>query len=367
MPDRLTLLIDGRRYWGWSSVRVSRGIDRCVSDFRIEVSERWTGQGETWKILPFAACQVLIDDEVVLTGYVEEYAPSIGATEHRTAIAGKSKTGDLVECTPEITGGQFRGYSLAALARAVCAPFGIGVVVQTDAAAMTFDNVQIERCETAFTFLERFGRLAGVLLTDDANGDLVLTTAGEAAAAGALVEGVNIQAATAKLSSRGRFSQFIVKGQSGLSAGSSVQTGLRAEADDPDVPRYRPRVVMAESQLSLAQMQQRANWLRQRAFGMATEADITVAGWRQADGTLWQPNLLVPVTSSALGVDADLLIARVEFALDAHTGRTTTLHVGPVQAFAPDPGQVRLHKQHGRRRGRGRGGCPNWSGAGGIA
>ncbi len=364
MADDLTLLIDGRRYWGWSSVRVSAGIDRCVSDFRIEVSERWTGQGEDWKILPFAACQVLIDDEPVLTGYVEEYSPSIGAVEHRTTIAGKSKTGDLVECTPEILGGQFRGYSLAAIARAVCAPFGVAVVVGTSAADMTFQNVQIERCETGFSFLERLGRLAGVLLTDDANGNLLLTTAGQNAAAGALVEGVNIQAATARLSSHGRYSQFIVKGQSGLSAGTSVQTGLRAEADDASVPRYRPRVVIAESQLSLAQMQQRANWLRQRAFGMATSADITLAGWRQADGSLWQPNLTVPVTSSALGVDADLLIARVEFNLSAQSGRTTTLHVGPVQAFTPDPGAVRMHKAHGKRRRRG--GCPTWHSAGGI-
>lgn len=363
-PDRLTLLIDGRRYWGWKSARVSCGIDRCVTDFRLEVSEKWAGQEVPWKILPFVPCQVLIDDEPICTGYVEEYTPRIGPAEHNTEISGKSKTGDLVECTPEITGGQFRGYPLAAISRAVCSLFFIDVVVEAAAASETFDNVQIERCETAFTFLERLGRLSGVLLTDDGLGRLVLTTAGSTQAAGSLVEGVNIQSASARLSSRGRFSQYIVKGQSGLSSGTSVQTSLRAEADDTDVPRFRPKVVVAESQLDLAKMKLRANWLKQSAFGRATEADITVVGWRQPDGTLWTRNQLVAVASAALGVEMDLLIARVEFGLTPQAGRTTTLHLGPVQAFTPDPGEVRMHKHKGRGRGRGRGGCPCWDGAG---
>ncbi len=363
-PDRLSLLIGGRRYWGWKTARVSCGIDRCVSDFRFEVSERWMGQGIPWKILPYADCQVLIDDEAILTGYVEDYTPRIGPLEHGTEISGKSKTGDLIECTPEIDGGQFRGYSLAAIARAVCALFGIDVVVEASGASQTFDTVQIERCETAFTFLERLGRLSGVLLTDDPLGRLVLTTAGTVQATGSLVEGVNIQSASARLSSRGRFSHYIVKGQAGLSGGAtSVQTGLRAEAVDSDVPRFRPKVVMAESQLSLLQMQQRANWLKQSAFGRATEADITVAGWRQADGTLWTRNRLVTVLSPTLGVSADLLIARAEFAITAQAGKVTTLHVGPVQAYTPDPGAVRLRKHRGHGHG-GRGGCPSWDGAG---
>jgi len=382
-PDRLTLLINGRRYEGWQAVRVSHGIDRCVSDFHLEVSERWTGQETPWQILPYAVCQILIDDEVILTGYVEDYDPRIGPAEHSTQITGKSKTMDLLECTPDIPSGQFRGYPLAAIARSIAALFGIDVVVEApDAETWTFDNAQFERCETAFTFLERLGRMAGVLLSDDAQGRLVLTTAGGTRAAGSLVEGQNIQRGSAKLTSKGRFSEYIVKGQHGVAksggqtwggaggvggpsspaAGAKVQTSMRVVAYDTDVPRYRPRVVLAESQLTLAGMQMRANWLRQAAFGHSVSADITVAGWRQADGSLWQRNQIIAVTSPTLGVDQDLLIARVEFALAAGTGRTTTLHVAPVQAYTPDPGQVKLHKHKGKGHG---GNCPNWQGAGG--
>jgi prophage tail gpP-like protein len=369
-PDILTLTINGRLYSGWKAIRVSRGIDRCVSDFHFEVSERWTGQSTPWQILPFAACTVAIDGAPIITGYVDDYAPKIGPTEHNTEITGRSKTVDLLECTSDIPGGQFSGYSFAAIARAVAAQYGIGVVVQADAAnTATFADTQKERCETDFSFLERLGRLSGVLLSDDESGNLVLTTAGSARATGNLVEGQNIQSGSANLTSKGRFSVYIVKGQHGLgvagaagwsTAAGTVQTQMQVMATDTGVPRYRPKVILAESQMTQAGMQQRANWLKQAAYGKATRADITVAGWRQPDGTLWTVNQLVAVTSPTLGVDQDLLIARVEFGLNETAGRTTTLHVGPVEGFTPDPGQVRLHKKKGKG-----GNCPCWTGAGG--
>jgi prophage tail gpP-like protein len=382
-PDIPILTINGRAYSGWETLRVSRGIDRCVSDFKITVSERWTGQATPWQILPFAACQVAIDGTPVLTGYVDEYNPKIGPKEHAVEIAGRSKTQDLVDCTPDVPSGQYSGYSLAQIARSVAALFGIGTVVLTDLANETFADAQIERSETAFTFLERLGRLSGVLLSDDELGRLVLTTAGSTRATGTLVQGQNMQSATAKLSASKRFSDYIVKGQHSIGTGGSsswggaggigsetaavpagtVQTQMEAVAHDSTVPRYRPRVVLAESQLTAAGMQLRANWLRQAAYGNATKAEITVAGWRQPDGTLWTVNTLVPVTSPSLGVDQDLLIARVEFELSARAGRTTKLHVGPVEGFTPDPGEVKIHKKKGNGKGAN---CPTWTGAGGA-
>jgi prophage tail gpP-like protein len=253
------------------------------------------------------------------------------------------------------------------------------VVVEAEAAdTSTFADAQIERCETAFTFLERLGRLSGVLLSDDAQGRLVLTTAGRTRASGSVVEGQNIQAARAILSARHRFSDYIVKGQHGLGVGGAaswggaagiggaappagvVQTQQEAKAHDAGVPRYRPRVVLAESQLTEAGMQLRANWLRQAAYGRATQAEITVPGWRQPDGTLWTVNQIASVASATLGVDQDLLIARAEFELTPQAGRVTKLHLGPVEGYTPDPGQVRLRKHKGKHSN-----CPIWTGAGG--
>lgn len=382
-PDILTLTVNGRAYRGWTGARVSRGLDRCATDFELKVTERWLGQDTPWQILPFAACVVKIDDDVVMTGYVDDYLPEIAAREHAVRISGRSRTQDLIDCTPDLAGGQFSGYTLAAIARAVCALFGIGVVDQSNGlSANTFADATLERGETGFSFLERLGRLSGVLLSDDANGNLVLATVGATRASGRLAQGDTILAASGVLSGRHRFSEWIVKGQHALGVGGSqswggaggtgtpapaaapaVQTQQRAVALDPTVPRYRPRIVLAESMLTGAGLQLRANWLRQQAFGAGTRALITVQGWRQPDGTLWQVNQIVPVTAPALGVDQDLLIVGVEFAILLYEGRVTRLRVAPVAAFTPDPGAVKLHKKKGTK---GKGGAPNWTGAGGA-
>lgn len=370
--DDLTLLIGGRAYAGWMKARLARGIDRFCADFDVEVSERWQGQNAPWQIQPFQACQIRIGSDTVLTGYVEAYKPRFDARMHRVRICGRSRTCDLVECTPDIPSGQYRGYTLEAICRGVCALFGISVVVNTDA-TMVVADATIERCETAYTFLERLGRLAGVLMTDDADGNLVLCGVGATRASGALVQGQNILRAEADLDVRRRFSDYIVKGQTGETAGSGaggiyrdlagpgpvigpsatgpVNCGLRAVAHDGSVPRYRPHVTLAESQLGAAQMQQRANWQMHYAFGRATKARIEVAGWRQPDGTLWRENQIVPVTAPWLQVDQDLLVVGVDYRIDEHEGRVTTLSVGPVEGYTPDPGQVRIHKHKGKGAG----------------
>jgi prophage tail gpP-like protein len=366
MPDQLQLLIDGQAYGGWTEIRVTRGLTRCATDFDIAVTERWTNQGQPWRILPGAPCQIRIGRDVLLTGYVDAYQPTIDAAAHGVRIAGRSKTEDLIDCSPDIPSGQFAGYTLAAIAASICKLFGIEAIVQTDAALDVVDNATIERCETAWTFLERLCRLAGVLAYDDVNGNLVLTRVGDTHASGRVLEGVNLLGGHAKLTLHKRFSQYIVKGQRGLgaghAAGPAVQNQMRAVAIDPDVLRYRPHVAIAESALSLAKLQDRADWQRNYAYGQSIEAEVRLAGWRQPDGTLWATNQLIPVTAPSFGVDQDLLVAKTQFTLDDRDGHVTTLTVGPIEGYTPDPNEVKNHKH--KRANRHPSGT-NWNGFGG--
>jgi prophage tail gpP-like protein len=384
--DIPSLLINGTIYSGWISLEAERAIDSMVSTATLEITEQWQPTSKPWQIGRWDAATLFIGKDVWLTGYVDEIQPSYDATGHRVSVRLRSKTQDLVDCTPDIQSGQYRGYTLDAIARAICAPFKISVVVNTDA-SQVFADATLQRGETAFTFLERLGRLAGVLLTDDAMGRLVLTTAGVSRAAGSLTQGVNILAASARLSSEGRFSTYVVKGQRALgstlpnwsSAGgigdiglggvaaeqaaiTPVATQLRATATDTSVPRYRPKITMAEGQLDDAGMQRRVNWERNYAVGRSTDATISVVGFRQPDGSLWQENQLVAVTSDYLQLDQDLLVASIRLRLADDSGRTVEMKLGPIEGYTPDPGEVKIHSKKGKK---GSGGI-DWSSAGGI-
>ena len=375
--DIVTITVNGARFGNWTDITISRALDRLKSVFTLTCTEQSFTNGPLFDVAPFSAVVVKIGSDTIITGYVDEVSCEADGTRHTITVTGSSKTGDLVECTPDISSGQFKGYTLEQIARAVCAPFKIGVIVQTDSSQI-FPDATLQRGEQAFPFLERLGRLAGVLLTDDVNGNLVLTTAGTTRANGRLVQGGNISAQSCKLNVEHRFSIYIVKGQTALgstnpnwsgaggigspssAAPAPVATALRATATDTGVPRYRPKISLAEAQLDAAGMQRRANWERNFSLGRATMAEITVAGFRQPDGTLWQSNTLVSVTAPFLQIDQDLLIAETTFTLSATNGPRTKLRVGPVEGFTPDPGQVKLHAKKGKKGKT----APNWNGAG---
>ena len=261
-----------------------------------------------------------------------------------------------------------------------------------DAVQSSVADATIERAETAWTFLERLCRLAGVLACDTPAGELLLTRVSSVRAAGSLLQGAggNIVEEAGHFDVRRRHSIYVVKGQSGVGGGAitpqaadpyatgivrianqatytpdppgraggtgHVQTGQRAQSLDLGVPRYRPHVSIAESQLTQAGMQLRADWQRNYAFGRATSAEVSVNGFCQPDGTLWSVNQIVSATLPRIGLDQDLLVVRVKQTAAAGPGRRTHLTIAPAEGYTPDPGEVKLrrHKAGGRRGSKGK-------------
>lgn len=76
--------------------------------------------------------------------------------------------------------------------------------------------------------------------------------------------------------------------------------------------------------------------MRQRA-ARTDEATYTVQGWRQGDGSLWQPNLQVIVFDPVLGFNnRQMVIAEVTYQQDEN-GTVTEIRVGPPDAYLPEP------------------------------
>ncbi|HVE20658.1 MAG TPA: contractile injection system protein, VgrG/Pvc8 family [Acidocella sp.] len=371
MTDIPVLTVNGQNYSGWTAVSWGRGLDRCVSDFDLEVTERWPDS--TRPILPLAPATISVGGEQVFAGYVDSYLPSLQADEHSVRITGRGKTQDLVDCSPNVAAGQFSGYTVAAVARALCQMFGIGCDVQTDLANVVIPDVTIQPAESAFNFLDRLCVVAGVIAIDDANGNLLLVTAGTTKSSTVLMQGVNLKAVSAEITSTDRFSEYIVKGQAGLSAqlgasgqttpaGAQVQTAQVASVTDSSVTRFRPKVFMAESATGQASLLTQAQWHLNYALGRSTKATATVVGWRQDDGTFWAPNLMVTIIAPVIGVNEDLLIYSVLFRLTANGGHETVLTLTPVQAAQPNPRELRQKKGKKGRKGSG----IDWTGAGGF-
>lgn len=327
------LKVDGAFYGGWKALRVSRSIEQMAGTFELEVTERWPGQPRAAAIRPGRPCQLLLDGEPVITGFIDTVSPDYDANRHTVRIAGRDKTADLVDCSAIYKSGQWRNVKLDELARALIKPFGIKLVVEAPIGT-AFSSWNIQEGESVFECLERAARMKALLITSNPEGKLVITRSGKTKLDYGLTEGINIKSARADFTWKDRFSTYVVKGQGRLGEdGEAAHAAPSGRVTDDVVDRYRPLVVLAESHSQNSTLRDRAEWERNVRRGRSARASIAVQGWRYPRRGIWQPNTLVPVTSPLLWLqDAEMLIVGCTWTLDDN-GTQTELAIAKPDAF----------------------------------
>ncbi|MBN8929916.1 MAG: hypothetical protein J0H19_25270 [Rhodospirillales bacterium] len=294
---------------------------------------------------------MLLDGDVVLTGYIDRYAGAVSPREHHVRIVGRSKCEDLVDC--HITSDQLQGMqifttSLLELASKLCASYGI------KAKSLTGNNVPVAPVqgpgplrfnailtESPFEIIERVARYAGVLVYDDADGNLVFANVGTSNMASGFALGVNVQHAAVTYSMDGRFSEYRPHLMSVNFFGDKGAGGIPyPPVFDKGVPRFRQRIVVSEQPFPGSSMaEKRAQWEAARRLGQSQAVRLTCDSWRDSAGTLWQPNAFAPLDLPALKLSPSdpWVIGEVTYAMDQDRGTTADLMLMPKDAFLPEP------------------------------
>lgn len=310
----IKLKVGSQLFEGWKRVEISRGLDRVAGSFRLSVSDK------PWPIRPGDRAEVTIDGETVITGWVDAVRISHDATRHDIEVAGRSLTGDLVDCSADHSPGQWTGQKIERIAAALAKPFGVEVVAQTDTgAALGF--FRIDPASTAHSEIERLCRTRGVLATDDERGRLLITRAGTDLAPAALTRPGNVLAAEGAFTMNERFSRYTIKSQvQGTEEVVGAQaTAIKSVATDPGVGRFRPLVVVSSAPVDAGGARDRARHEAAVRFGRAATVNVTTSGWR-ANGALWRPNKVVRYRDEWLRLDREMLIASVTLSLDDQGG-----------------------------------------------
>jgi prophage tail gpP-like protein len=346
LPDStLTLVVGGKRFGGWLDVRVSRGVERACADFDIACTQRWPGQDVRFEIPEGATCEIWIGSDKVITGYVDKIDIERDANSASCKIAGRSKTCDLVDCSPDFETVEFAGQDIASIARRLAAPFGVDVVAKASGTALPV--AAAHHGETVWKLVERLARQQMLLVTDDAEGRLVLTQLATESADDSIVHPSDgLKKISTKRDSSRRFSEYRVKAQAGARWGGAGSDSGEAAGEalahvegsyfDKGVTRYRPKTILAEGAAKKEGADKRAEWEARRNIGKALRIDATRAGWRQSSGKLWVPNLLVAVRIPSANVDARLAIAEVHYRKGSE-GEICDLELVPPEALTPEP------------------------------
>lgn len=345
MDSTLTLLINNKNFQGWKSVRVTSGIQRAARDFSLSISERFPGQEQPLRIVPGNSCQILIGSEVVLTGYVDTVAISHSKDSHEIAVTGRSKTQDLIDCGAQPPWGNIKEKSIMEIADQLAAPYKVDIVDAMGGDTETIPELGVTHGSTVFSVIESAARMKALLVTDDAEGRLLLTRAGTIKATTGLELGKNILAANATFDHRKRFSRYEVRGQnkgSDTTQGKTI-TEPKAVIEDQTILRERVKYISAERLTDGARAEDRGRWEAAVSAGKSVSVSATVHGWRQENGDLWKSNTLVPFKDSLLTIDRELLITEVVYTL-SEAGMITTLTLTPKESYQLIPKEKEVNK-----------------------
>jgi prophage tail gpP-like protein len=345
--SEVLLLVGGRRYGGWKSVRVTRSIESLAGSFALDVSDRWGEQAEPWPIAEEDPCRVEIDGVVVIDGHIDKRSLSASASARTLSYSGRDRAAVLVDCSAIVEAGSvnkgkwtFTNVNVVELATKIAAPFGIPVSVQAGlGTVLTKDKkVLVHPGDSCFEVIARAAGAAGILVVSDAAGGIIITRAGTARAA-SLVEGENILTASVEYDASDRFYRYLISSQvPGTDDASGEATRVQAEARDTGVRRTdRVILIRPDKGYNIADSRRRADWEARIRAARAEKVSISVLGWKQPNGKLWPINTLTHVQAPRLiGVDGTMLISQVEHSI-GDGGQVTQISLVRPDAFTPEP------------------------------
>lgn len=328
--------IDGKKYTGWESVSINKSMDAVCGSFDIGLVNNALTKG----IFPGQNVVVEIDDEPIITGFIDKRVRKIDENSKTMSISGRDKTGDLVDCAAVKSSGSWKNIGLLQLCTDVCKPFGIKCFVGSGASiGKPFASVAIQDGESAFALIERLCRQRSLIPLANSSGDLVLETPSSIVSADSLSAGFNIKAINEEIDYSNRFSTYTVKAQNsggGNPWTGATATGIKGTAKDTVIKRYRPLIMQSETKQDNGSAKDRASWEAVVRFGRSLNLSIDVKGWKQTSGALWKRNTLVDILHEELGIDGTFMLIGTSYKLDANTGRTTTLTLRNKLALTPN-------------------------------
>lgn len=318
---RVELRVAGESYGEWTGVSVNLSLDELAGNFDFEIDDRWDDRGEPFPLEEGDPCTVFIDNELVMTGHIDDALPAYDQENYTVRVVGREVTGDLVDTSALSTAQSWKKQELLTIAKDLLRPYGISIRVDDGIAGdellhEPFRKMTIEDGDTVFAILNKMTALRGIRMATDPDGTIVLMRASKLVVEPTLRRGENILRGQRMGSYRDRFSEYHVKSQSygdDRWFGEDAATRGLARESDLGVSRYRPLVIVTD-QATGKDVGRRAKWERQTRAGGSRRLNYEIDDWRNGNDELWRPNVRVRVDDPWMRVvGEEMLVVSVTF------------------------------------------------------
>lgn len=344
----IVIEINGVRYSYFKSASVTKSLETMCGKFEFTASG---GINEDFPIKAGDTCKIKIDDNAILTGYIEHLALDLDSGTDEITISGRDRTADIVdsELGEDINLSPPTDlYSLTKKILSILNITNIDVVQLHSVNKKYSDIITIEPGTKAFDYLHKYTHKAQVLMTSNGDGNIVFLRQNNQTLLKTLLS--TAPDTPARIIKRNytidftkRFYKYIFKNQNNDSNDTVFFTTLQkkatddsGEAFDNEIRKSRILYEISDHATSSVDttLEDRAKWEANFRKAQAFAYECTIASYyAEDDKVLWQPLQLVKVQDPKAGLNRTMLITEVTYSLSDDDGPTTKLKLLPRDAF----------------------------------
>lgn len=377
--DKVRVVVNGSasEYEYWTEISITSELNTVARSFQIGTTAKLPQSADLLTAFKVGdEVQVYIGNDLVLTGYIDATPISYDGTNVTAGIVGRSRTEDVIDCSPApagydfsatvnsqkwsatrsagdfvepeitITANQFKDVPLKQAVAQLIAPYGIHLICELDNNIVNGNISQtIKDDDTILKALQNLVGTTGLYFIDDEFGNLKIVDENKRSHnLASLNLGKNVLAASAQFDGSKLFQLYRMNSsQKGVNNKTGKTLQSYSDFSDAEVLRFRflRKTDQKQNGSGQSSKQNEANFRRSQF----NKTSYTVVGWRQFEGgELWKANTLVTIQDDILNNSQEMLITKVTYTLSS-AGMLTTLDCVPPAGFKPDQQTQQQDKQ----------------------
>lgn len=363
----ILLRVNGEDFNNFIDMSVSNSLQALSGKFEFTATSDDQGN------FPFTVgdkVQVLIKELDFLVGiangFIDTISINYSKNTHTLRVSGRDKTEDIIDShIKDIELGSGTGFTLTQVIQSVLkfleiSEKDIKVIDQVGKLDPFFKGEigSAGQGETGFSFINKYAEKRQVLLSNDGDGNIVLTRVENPLRNGEILNiknaplTNNVKSAKVVYDHSQRFHDYSVISAANIGTecvGFAGEPTTKCGADqvndlvnrqgksdiDDDIRITRKFVLIPSATMTIDTATKRAEWERSLRIARSKKYHVTVQGFLSNDNLIWQAGQLVKVRDEFASINADLIVSEISYNFSVDGGSTTTLTLLPQDVYKP--------------------------------